>query len=1415
MKKGISNSVKDLQKEWSSFFARRALSKVLPILVILFLIYIVLDSYLVFNVNVRLTAFLSLVAVALFFYLFAYRKNKKAYKEDQAIDDLENHLQQGQLLRTAWQEEQKGVENEFALALSQSATQALKGVKSKEIVPWDTIKLLTALAVLMTTTFLAIVFMSADYVKSFQRILLPTSDITFTQIKEVTYKESYKEQEPFQIDVKLAGRETEKVTLRYRLVNQEEWSTLDLEVIEDQEQSFTYTFPKLSESISFQILAADASTKVYEAHLLRATRLNGVEVSVQAPSYTGADLRVQKNLNIQALAGSEISWKLSFDRNDLQTAQLVFSRGQTLDLVQQDDFWLAKGKFPVGGQDYTLNVVNEDGLAMKEEKYYLNMYGDKKVKVKLRYPKDEQKVRAMEDLTTQIIAKDDFGVKSVGLTIYISNEEGKDLLGKSFDSHNEVQVSEVQKLLLENFELGIKTNLSVEAYAYDWFHEERSVSTRHFLTVVPYKTRAKLKVNEAQKKKKEEGRNLDELKKAMIKISQLIKKEKTLYKKSAAAFKDLKKADFAQLVDEQREVAYDLEELVNLIKASNQGLKQDLDNKENSGGIIESAVYLPVLDEKNKDEDSQIKEFLGKQLEALTAIEEAYEKAEAAAKLLESKDVKAQAEQNRVLTALIQLRENMVKELLLDDNPPEDAEPDEDESEEQKLSSEAILQLLAEIIAEQEFITKALEKRVNKQDRSSLEILKKRQVEVIALAREFTEHLPNFLHYHKRLMDRFEAIQEGLSTTAKALNGQKIKGAHKSSAASLLNSEELFLIIKSINKGTMASTIRRLKALAESESANFARMQNWRDADRRVSERKLRFLDDMIHAFYMSRLPNLMQIKAALKQAELDNAVDLMDDKSQDAESYYEKQEEKLGKKIDRRLSRDLKYLAEDLEKIHAQFIQSRLDQLAKAEQKVKELQDEMKKSQESKKSQKQKKEEKQDFKKKLEEVEKRARDLSKKLLGKDDKASMQDRKDSVKDFKKALKELDKKSKNMREGIQRRLNNAKQENKIAKIKDDGDQQARQKEQGQVKSFINELEALKNLLEREQKEEPDKLPGKSQGSGQDENADYQMDSDGGEKSSNKLTEIAKYLEEVKKALEATNTDQAKTEALRKGLNELKKSLGDLKDEAEELDLDGLKKELAAEEAKLDALEKSLSGLKSSEAKKAGSGEESKDQQGSGSKDGQETEAGTQAEFSAEGKQSLAKLSKDSQELAKALAEISNKIKEELKGTGQEEGSGSGESKDGQDPKEGAGAGAGEGEEKESKEGSGQGQDGKSGEGSGYSKERKKQEKSDRAGQGNRDGGRSNSVLKLIEDLKDFEDDEINEVTGALISELKDGQKPSEELLAQLRARLKELIKKMIDDNIKTVDDKPVSPAYEELVERYFKRLSDDLGEDDEL
>ncbi len=351
---------------------------------------------------------------------------------------------------------------------------------------------------------------------------------------------------------------------------------------------FEYVFPKLKESIEFELTANGVTSKPYTVSVVEVPTLLGFDMVLDYPKYIKKGSEVLKGTgNAIVPEGTKVTWQLKTK----STEQVSLFSKDTMAFKMDGKSVFKASKAIYNNFDYTLSTSN------KKLKNYENLAFRIDV-VKDEYPEIHVKVETDTlDLQTLYFygqVSDDYGFNKLQLVYYPTHDDTK----KQYEtiSTSASNISEFITAFPNNLNIseGIPYELYFQVFDNDAVNKYKNSKS----TVFSYRKRTK--EEEEQKKLNEQSETIKDLNKSLKKFDERDKELEELKlnqkEKSTLNFNDKKKLEsFLQRQKQQDE----------MMKNFNKKLKDNLNEfqKENK----EPDAFKEDLKERLQDNEEQLK----------------------------------------------------------------------------------------------------------------------------------------------------------------------------------------------------------------------------------------------------------------------------------------------------------------------------------------------------------------------------------------------------------------------------------------------------------------------------------------------------------------------------------------------------------------------------------------------------------------------------------------------------------------------------------------------------------------------------------------------------------------------------------------------------------------------------------------
>ncbi len=300
--------------------------------------------------------------------------------------------------------------------------------------------------------------------------------------------------EPGNADVPRGGALDVKATLQhftadgaelvFRADSAEEWVRLPMGR-ESSDGAFAGRLFDLAAPTEYYVEANGVRSPTYRLRVTDLPAVTKVAVELRYPAYTKREMeRIEDGGDIAAVVGTMVTIEPEISRA-VRGGSLTFDDGRVLPLVADSTGTLrARFRLTTNGF-YRIDLTAEDGRSVTGGvQYAIEVLEDRGPDVRIKEPGRDTKVTAVEELTIEATASDDYGVRSLELRYRVNGGEEKTVpLVSPAEGTTETQAAHT--MLLE--ELGLKPGdlIAYNAVARDATGHE-SLSDVYFVEVRPW-----------------------------------------------------------------------------------------------------------------------------------------------------------------------------------------------------------------------------------------------------------------------------------------------------------------------------------------------------------------------------------------------------------------------------------------------------------------------------------------------------------------------------------------------------------------------------------------------------------------------------------------------------------------------------------------------------------------------------------------------------------------------------------------------------------------------------------------------------------------------------------------------------------------------------------------------------------------
>lgn len=430
----------------------------------------------------------------------------------------------------------------------------------------------------------------------------------------------------------------------------------------EENNKFSYTFSKVNDNTKFRLTANGYNSKSYDLAVLKKPVIQGLQVAVDYPAYTGRkDEQLENVGDLVVPAGTNITYMLKAANANEMAVRYGYKTAQTATKTGDDLF--SFGLKAMTDLRYTLFLSNQNLKNADSVSYAISVVPDQYPAINVQQFKDSQQVNKVLFFAGD--ASDDYGIGRIVVNYKVEGEKRSvsqqtiALKGASGTATQFEYTLDVAKLKLMP---GDKITYNFEVFDNDGVHGAKSTKSSMMVYEVPtakeyqaqedknneeIKENLQAAVSEAQKMQEDIKKITDKfLQKKELnfqdkkELERLMEKQKELEKKMEEAKKNMKEnmlnqSDFKDVNDKLLQKQKDLQELFD--KLNNPELKKLMEDMKKMMDEIKKDQALDKLDDMKLSNEELQKELerleqLFKQMEVEQKMNEAIDKIEELAK---------------------------------------------------------------------------------------------------------------------------------------------------------------------------------------------------------------------------------------------------------------------------------------------------------------------------------------------------------------------------------------------------------------------------------------------------------------------------------------------------------------------------------------------------------------------------------------------------------------------------------------------------------------------------------------------------------------------------------------------------------------------------------------------------------------
>jgi hypothetical protein len=211
---------------------------------------------------------------------------------------------------------------------------------------------------------------------------------------------------------------SEKVFL-YLQEQAADWKHIQMQA-EDSSPEFMHYLSSVTTDTTYYVDIGTSRSRQFRIRVFDLPRIETIDVEYVYPAHTGMKNKTEKDAgDIIAPEGTGVRLRIKFNR-PIQKGSLEFDDGTTIDLTPAEKF--AIGSFVVAGDGtYAVDAVDSAGRKIENPmEYLIRAIPDLPPEVFVTMPGRDLKVMALEEVTINAAAKDDFGLTNFALSYSVA-----------------------------------------------------------------------------------------------------------------------------------------------------------------------------------------------------------------------------------------------------------------------------------------------------------------------------------------------------------------------------------------------------------------------------------------------------------------------------------------------------------------------------------------------------------------------------------------------------------------------------------------------------------------------------------------------------------------------------------------------------------------------------------------------------------------------------------------------------------------------------------------------------------------------------------------------------------------------------------------------------------------------------------
>src|SRR5688500_6697988 len=265
------------------------------------------------------------------------------------------------------------------------------------------------------------------------------------------------------IEARLQGFEAEVVELAMKRGAEGEWQRMSM-VADVDSGNYVFLLLDIDDRTEYYVEASGVRSPVFRIDVVDLPYVQKLEMEYRFPAYTGlSPQQVAEGGDIAALKGTVVTLR-AVPTMPTPAGRIIVECGDTIPLTLAPDGSLS-GKLTVTKEGfYRIELEAPDKSMVKASlDYTIDVLVDQPPSIRFREPGRDMKVSSVEEVFTEVVAEDDYGIRKVEIVYSVNGAAEKTLAVHNATSRRTPEVSAGHTFLLE--ELALEAGDFVSYYA--------------------------------------------------------------------------------------------------------------------------------------------------------------------------------------------------------------------------------------------------------------------------------------------------------------------------------------------------------------------------------------------------------------------------------------------------------------------------------------------------------------------------------------------------------------------------------------------------------------------------------------------------------------------------------------------------------------------------------------------------------------------------------------------------------------------------------------------------------------------------------------------------------------------------------------------------------------------------------------